>query len=231
MSPKHTRPDRLKTGPWFAVWQRTSLALVIALLLTGCAGYGTFHVNPKQPNVVSLDPQDWYTLYTNGAPLHPTPDLVGAWSLKIPNSPGHLNYVETPFNATVPLHSITVVFEIASSSPEYVVVDNTDHPPATCRLMIEVKNDDYTDPNGRWWADASTYNLGSQDDQILTFTVPLTPSFWTNVQGQRDAAAFAAALSNLGAVGLTFGGQYFAGHGVAISSGSAKYVLVDYGVE
>lgn len=151
---------------------------MIALFWTGCAGYATFHETPEQPNVVSLEPQDWYTLYSIRVPLHPTSDPMGAWSLDIPSSQGgaHLNYVETAFNATVPLHSITVVFEIDSSSPQYVVIDRTDHLPATCRLMIEQKNDDMADPNGRWWAGVSEYNLGSQDGQILTFNVPLSPS-------------------------------------------------------
>lgn len=49
--------------------------------------------------------------------------------------------------------------------------------------------------------------------------------------GQHDAAAFSSALENIGWVGLTFGGQYFWGHGVALDNGSAKFILIDFRIE
>ncbi len=212
--------------------------LMLVLPLFGCAGVGVPRsalpdASPEQPNVVSLQPQDWYVLYSSGVPSHPSSDPDGAWSFEFPSyqAGGHVNYVETPFNATVPLHAVTMVFKVESDAPQYVVTDTTDHPPATCRLMIEQKNDDMADPNGRWWADASIYKFGSQDGEILTRSVPLTPDQWTNVNGQENAAAFASALANIGWVGVTFGGQYFAGHGVAISGGTAKFVLIGYSIE
>jgi hypothetical protein len=60
--------------------------------------------------------------------------------------------------------------------------------------------------------------------------VPLTPDQWSNVFGQRDSQSFYAALANVGWIGVTFGGQYFWGHGVALASGSAKYILVGFQV-
>ncbi len=217
----------------------TTYALLLALLLAGCAGDAVIgdspapSADPPQLNMVSLQPGDWDILYSSGVGSHPSSDPDGAWSFNFPSyqAGGHVNYVETPFTATVPLHSVSVVFEVESDAPQYVVIDTTDHLPATCRLMIEQKNDNLADPNGRWWANASIYNLGSQDNQILSFTIPLTSNIWSNVNGQQDANAFAAALANIGWVGVTFGGQYFAGHGVAISGGTAKYVLINYSVE
>ena len=212
--------------------------VLMVLSLSGCAGLGKPvsplpDVQPQQPNMVSLQPQDWYVLYSNGVPSHPSSDPDGAWSFEFPNynSGGHINYIETPFNATIPLHSITIVFKVESETPQFVVVDSSDHLPATCRLMIEQQNDDLADPNGRWRADASIYNLGSQDGQIITHTVALTPDQWTNVNGQENASAFGSALANIGWVGLTFSGQYFAGHGVAIGSGTAKFVLIGNSID
>jgi hypothetical protein len=189
-------------------------------------------VKPESPNVVSLNPQDWYILYSAQMPSHPSSDSEGAWSFEFPSSQdgGHVNYVQTPFNATGTPSSISMTFDIESNAPQYGVVDPTDTLPATTRLFFEQQETDLTNPNGRWWADASIYNLGSQDDQTLTFTVPLTPDQWSNVVGQQDAQALAAAIANIGWVGMTFGGQSFAGHGVAISSGTAKYILVSYTV-
>jgi hypothetical protein len=190
-------------------------------------------VSPQAPNVVSLDPNQWHIFYSAGMPVHPSADPAGAWSFEFPNdsSGGHVNYVETPFNSTTPLHNLTVTFMVEDDAAQWVVIDTTDHLPATCRLMIEIQNDDLSDPNGRWWAQASMYDLGSEDNQTLTISIPLTSDQWTNVVGEHDAQAFTQALANIGWVGVTFGGQFFAGHGVAISSGSAKYVLINYTVD
>ncbi len=213
------------------------LGVGLLAVLTGCGATGGStggvpNIRPQEPNVVSLDPKNWYILYSAGMPPHPSADSEGAWSFEFPSSEtgGHVNYVQTPFNATMTLNSVSITFRVESNSPQYVVIDPTDRPPATTRLFFEQQNDDLINPNGRWWADASIYNLGSQDWQMITFTVPLTSDQWTNVDGQHDSQAFAAALKNIGWVGMTFGGQYFAGHGVALSSGSAKYVLFSYSV-
>jgi len=214
-----------------------ALGVCALLALAGCAltasSGGPPQVGPQAPNVVSLDPNQWYILYSAGMPRHPSADPAGAWSFEFPNhsTGGHVNYVETPFNATTTLHNVTVTFLVEDDAAQWVVIDPTDHLPATCRLMIERQNDDLTDPNGRWWAQASMYNLGSEDNQVLTISIPLTPDHWTNVMGQQDAEAFAQTLQEIGWVGVTFGGQFFAGHGVAISGGSAKYVLINYSVD
>ena len=181
--------------------------------------------------MVSLKPQDWYTYYGAAMPLHPVTDPSGAWSFELPSllSGGHVNYVQTPFNATTALHNVTIAFRIESNAPQYVVVDTSDHLPATVHLFLEQMNDN-GDPNGRWWATWSKYDLGSQDNTTITFVIPLTPDQWSNVEGQRDATAFYAALGNIGWIGITFGGQSFFGHGVALNGGSAKYVLVDLNV-
>jgi hypothetical protein len=221
---------------------RTCLRLVtcglcLSLLISsmGCGftdSAGPPDIPPQEPNVVSLDPRNWYIFYSAGMPAHPAADPQGAWSFDFPKSGngGYLGYVETPFNATVTLHNVTITFEVENNAAEYVVHDPTDHPPATFRLMIEQQNDNLSNLNGRWWAQASMYDLGSQDNQILTISIPLTSDQWTNVHGEHDAQAFAQALENVGWVGLTFGGQYFAGHGAAISSGSAKFILIDYSI-
>ncbi len=210
-------------------------SLVLALLgcLMGCGYAGPPNVSPQGANVVSLDPQNWYIFYSAGMPPHPSTDTAAAWSFEFPNAEvsGHVNYVQTPFNATTTPHSVTITFRVESDAPHYEVLDPGDHLPATVRLFIEQHGDNLSDPNGRWWAGASIYNLGSQDGQTLTFTVPFTSDQWGNVDGQFDAQAFSAALKNIGWVGMTFGGQSFAGHGVALSSGSAKYILIDYRVD
>jgi len=138
-----------------------------------------------------------------------------------------VNYVQTPFSATTTLHRVSMTFRVDSDAPQYKVVDSSDVLPATFRLYFEQQGDDLRNPNGRWWAPASKRDLGSIDNNTLTIAVPLTYDQWTNVDGQQDPQAFSAALGNVGWIGVTFGGQYFAGHGVALTSGTADYVLID----
>ena len=194
--------------------------------LTGCGIQPPPDIVPAQANVVSLDPQNWYIYYSSGTPAHPLADADGAWSFGFPVS-GHVNYVQTPFNTTTALHNVTVTFKVESDAPDYRVVDASDIPPATVHVFFEQKNDDLIEPGGRWWAGASLYNLGSQDNTTITLVLPLTPDQWSDVYGEHDAQSFYAALANVGWVGVTCGGQYFWGHGVGLNSGSAKYVLID----
>lgn len=205
---------------------RVTIAFVLVCWLGGCAQVLP-SIQPKQPNVASLAPQDWYIFFSSNTPSHPSADPTGAWSLSIPDVPGHLNYIETPFNATEVLHNVTITFKVESDAPQYFVMDSTDHLPATVHLFFEQRDDDLRDPNGRWWATWSQYNFGSQDNSTITFVIPLTPDQWSNVIGERDATAFYAALANVGWIGITCGGQFFFGHGIAMNGGSAKYVLVD----
>jgi len=190
------------------------------------------NIQPQEGNVVSLAPQNWYLYYGAGVPPHPSADIEGAWSFDFPISEtsGHVNYVQTPFNATTTLHNVSITFKVESDAPQYKVLDPSDILPATIHLFIEQQGDDLVNPNGRWWALASGYNLGSQDNETITFVVPLTSDQWSNVYGQHDPQAFSGALENIGWVGLTCGGHYFWGHGVALAGGSAKLILNDFRV-
>lgn len=213
----------------------TFLFLSLALTLS-CARSGSDlpQVKPQDPNVISLEPQHWDFLYSNEVGPHPSNDPEGAWSFEFPQwnqakgSQGHVNYLQTPFEATTKPSFVTITFKVESTKPQYVVFG--DKLPATFELFFEQKNAKLSEENGRWWAPASKYDLGP-DDEVRLISVPLTPDHWTNVNGKQDAKAFAAALANVGWFGLTFGGQSFAGHGVALNSGRAKFILIDYEVE
>jgi len=209
--------------------------MMIALLicLPGCAGYsyGPPNLQPQQPNAVSLAPQDWYIFYSADMPVHPSPSVESAWSFQFPPS-GHVNYVQTPFYATTTPHSLRITFRVDSDAPQYEVMDPADILPATVHVFFEQKNDDLTTPNGRWWADTSGYNLGSHDGETITITVPFDPTQWSNVEDDPlDPQSFYAALNNVGWIGVTCGGQYFWGHGVALGHGTAQYTLIDFQVD
>jgi hypothetical protein len=209
----------------------TAFLLVILISSPGCGGFSTGPPNipPPQPNVVSLDPQDWYILYSTGMAAHPSPN-AGVWSVPFPTA-GHVNYIQTPFNVTTIPNSVSLTFRVDSDSPQYEVIDPSDILPATVHIFFEQQGDDLIDPDGRWWADPSEYDLGSHDNRTITTVVLFDPSQWSNVNGLKDPQSFYAALSNVGWIGVTCGGQYFWGHGVALGGGTASYVLVDFDVE
>jgi hypothetical protein len=124
-----------------------------------------------------------------------------------------------------------MTFRIASDAPGYEVMDPADISPATVHIFFEQRNDNLVNPNGRWWADPSVYNLGSRDNETITTVVPFDSAQWSNVDDGSDPESFYAALRNVGWIGVTCGGQYFWGHGVALNSGAARYILVDFQVE
>jgi len=161
---------------------------------------------------------------------HPAHNAESAWSFSFPTA-GHVNYVQTPFNASAVLKSVHITFRVASNAPQYEVIDPNDILPATVHIFFEQQNDNLVNPDGRWWADPSQYNLGSQDNETTTAIVPFDPSQWSNVYGDKDPQSFYGALNNVGWIGVTYGGQYFWGHGVALGGGAASYMLIDFHVE
>jgi hypothetical protein len=205
--------------------------LISLIHLAGCGISPPPDVKPRQANVVSLDPHDWYIFYSGGMSSHPTADPAGAWSFEFPDADGHVNYIQTPFRTIATPTSIRLVFKIESDLAEYNVIDSTDTLPATVHVFFEQQNDDLRNPDGRWWSYESGYNLGSQDNNTITIIVPLTPDKWSNVIGQHDSISFYAALKNVGWVGVTCGGRNFWGHGVAVRGGSAKYILVSLRID
>lgn len=207
---------------------KTICLSTLLLTVSGCYLSGPPDTQPSKPNFISLNPQNWIILYSSGMPQRPTADPDGAWSFSFPNSGGHVNYVQTPFTLTTTLRNVTLAFMVQSDKAEYHVLDKADHGPATFHIFIERQNDDLQAADGRWWADPSKYNLGSDDNHIITVTVPLTADCWTDVYGKSDPQSFSDSLKNVGWIGVTFGGQFFWGHGVNLTSGSSKYVLVNF---
>ena len=208
----------------------TSILAVLACLYpAGCGIQPPPNISPQQPNVISLAQGNWYIYYSSGTPAHPAVDPDGVWSVEFPIT-GHVNYVQTPYYTTTTPHNVTVVFRVESHAPVYWLADSADILPATVHVFFEQKNDDLINPDGRWWAQSSVYDLGSQDNTTITLILPLIPEQWSNVYGKHDAQSFYAALANVGWIGITCGGQNFWGHGVGLQSGTAKYVLVDFEV-
>ena len=198
------------------------------------------NVAPQQVGLVSQNASDWYLFYGSaaGSPLITdgpqgtlTPIAGAIGYVDIPNEPGHVNYIQTPYFAPTQLPSeIDSTIQIEAEDATYWQADPNDTDPATFHIFFEVQNDNLQSPNGRFWY---SYKPELPTNGVQTFVIkaPFDPAQWGNVDGSAfTAAEFQVSLQSIGWVGLTFGGQDFDGHGVGMAAGKARVTVVDFQV-
>jgi hypothetical protein len=157
---------------------------------------------------------------------------ISSGAFIFPGPGGVAGYFYTKPPATLAQgQTMTLVYSIGGSTPEWGLSDPTDVPPATMRLFLWRSGDDLSCDgvmaSYRFWAPSgATLKLG--DNQTLTSV--LDPSVWTNCYGQYDTGGFTGALENAMGIGFTFGGRYLAGHGVYLSRGNATFKVNSYTV-
>ena len=87
----------------------------------------------------------------------------------------------------------------------------------------------------RWWSINTFYVLAPGQAQLAASLTD--PSQWLSVFGERAdsspaaRAGFEAAKADLGAVGFTFGGGCFYGHGVNVLGGTARFHVRSFAVQ
>lgn len=207
--------------------------LLASLLLIGLTGCPTVQsAAPAAANTVSTASSSWQMLYGSGTPSRPAP-LGSAWAFDFPTGSGSVHYVTTPVARPLSAKAIAVTFRVVSSGAVYsAAVEPVESGPASLHLFIQRANDDFVNEYNRWWCGSGKYLLGSNDNQIITLTCPLDYTHWTDVYGRQDAAQFAATLASIGNVGITFGGNSVGwGHGVRITSGTARFELQSYALQ
>ncbi len=126
---------------------------------------------------------------------------------------------------------MTVQIDALSGVPSFDYGLGPDNPcayPAHVRAYIEQKFKQdivYAPGTYRWWSNPIAIELTYG---TFTAVTSFTPDQWSDTFGERgtDAlAGFAAALAHPQAVGMTFGGGCFFGHGVSVSGGTASFTL------
>jgi hypothetical protein len=99
-------------------------------------------------------------------------------------------------------------------------------------LFLQRRGDDWSGAGARefyrWWS-VGHVELTEGERELAA---RLAPDQWFSVFGKRGdqfgaAEQFTAAIADLEAVGLTFGGT-FAGHGVLAVEGPARFTLMGY---
>ena len=88
----------------------------------------------------------------------------------------------------------------------------------------------------RWWYHGEQFALVN-GALPRTITAPLVPAMWSSVYGEYGNSSAAAldgwtkALKAVTQLGVTFGGGYFAGHGVNVSGGPATFSILGYSIQ
>ena len=168
-----------------------------------------------------------------------------------------VHYVTTPrTQSLMGRPSLTMVFSITGNAPIFdacvegdLVVNgvNQCYPnpgaPPNCRFFIEHNNDQQiTNPGYRWWSQTFTAN-GAESTawplelvSEMRFTVSLDDlTKWSDVNGQRadqePNGLFNDTKLHPSVVGFTCSGIFSYGHGVRLTSGSAKWTMKSYTVD
>jgi len=119
---------------------------------------------------------------------------------------------------------------VRSSQPASGSIAADDPSSSIANAILEQPGDTLTaqEPYKRWWSVTSV----ELHEGEFTLTASLSPDQWTSVFGQGGAEVpneFNAAISQVANVGFTFGGA-FAGHGVYVTGGNARFILKQYSV-
>ena len=195
------------------------VTLLVALL---CIGFSQT-VNPPAPPSIgpwTIGPVIGGKSLSPGMPISMSAGPTG-WYFDFPQTPNSVHYVTRAPTEAV-RSGIRMSFEI-SGNAEFKEADcggvGCVPGPGMVRIYIQRCGDDWRTNGFRFWSPPLQLSGGA-----LQMDYALDPS-WSGVFGT-DPDGFRAALSNLCAVGFTFGGM-FAGHGV-YSTAPARFVLTNF---
>lgn len=226
------------------------MALAVLVGITRAHATGELQ-QPLASADISMDAARWNIQYSTGVPLHPNSHPGGGWHFDFPGPSGSVNYVTTAviFSAR---ESVRAAIQI-TATPDAVFdwrtnPNNTCDRPAHVRLFLQRAGDDLRAAKDagdglraakevyRWWSNQIAVRLDEVGSADLA--VSLTdPGQWTSVFGKRGndssiaTTGFLDAIANLAAVGFTFGGGCFYGHGVRMSAGTARFIATEYRVK
>lgn len=208
----------------------------IAMLAAGAALY--FFVIKKKSNMTSASggnisyapapsPTGWMFFYS--------PGMTGdASDFNFPAVDG-VHYVGKATGGPLkPGATITMNFTI-SGTGTFAAMDPGEGPPCHVDLYFQHVNDDLSGQGPaqfyRWFSKAQAKPLAPGSFSITTTLdvanfVPVGGNLSSG--GITPDAGFADCLANAAFVGYTFGGQYFAGHGVAVTGGTMHFHLDNY---
>ena len=173
--------------------------------------------------------------YGNAAPMRVMPDGL-AETFPQKSSDRQFNYLVTSMHGAdlTARKSITVTVKLTplTGAPVFKYSNGCVQAwcnPAELKLLIWGPPGDLYSTGDRWWSDAAIPMVAG----VHTFTVSLDPTHWTGVLGQSGAtsAGYHNCLKQVLSIGMTFGGGYYAGHGLSTDGGTAEFELLKYEVD
>ena len=181
------------------------------------------------PATTTMDSEDWNFLYSSNMPRHPTARVATGWEFNFPPRDG-VHYLV--YQAIGRLGSRISAIFVVERDGRLVESDPCEGSQAAVRLFFQRRGDDLTAAKEfhRWWS-METFLLTT--DTKAGLTVALDPWLWSSVLGKvghssaEVTAAFQAAAGDVQNVGVTFGGCY-AGHGVYVVDGPARFIMMRY---
>lgn len=205
-------------------------ALILALFLTACGGGdSTPPPRPPQPVVqLTMDPNSWNFEHSPNMGIHPTAH-PGGWYFEFPSSDG-VHYLTQRFSGSLG-SALNVTFLVDKTAD--TVLHEVDTSCGSDNPMVRLyfqRTGDNLSAQGiyefyRFWSEPRSLN--STEPQA--FSIDLSPEKWSSVLGQSGSVnpdMFYAAVKDVQAVGMTFGGCS-GGHGV-YSNGSAQFIVTEF---
>ena len=216
---------------------RDSFVIALALRLTACGSIETPVTD------VSMKAGDWDILYSYGMAAHPTAANQG-WVFSFPegrdncvskedaNCPS-VHYVTTKYTAIINKGAMIHIEGNIEADPDvrwnYRFENaNVCSAPASTHVMLQIKNDDLTASDGRYWSNSVGLKLSNGP---FALNIPVTEGNWSNVDGEFNKEGLDKLLRNTGNVGFTFSGGCFSGHGVSVSGGMAMFYVTSFTIK
>lgn len=176
--------------------------------------------------------------YSVGMPLRPEPTRRG-WSFDFPydtRADGHVHYVTFRPGSLAGKSRISVRYRVDAAPDTRFVPQEHPHLPGTVSLFLQRSGDNWTAKGRyalfRWYAPG--HSVKQLAPGIHSMTVELGDPQWVSVLGGKTPvdhpAEFAAALENVGRLGLVFGSTSARGHGV-FATAPARFELLSFEVE
>lgn len=205
---------------------RCTLVILSGVLLPAC--FGDESRPPPSPAVVSIsmDASRWVFQHSHNVPSSPRQSSSGGWEFDFPGSDG-VHYLVTPVSGRMP-GAVAVSMRVEKGAGAiFKEIDPCGEHAAAVRLYFQRRGDDLTadKQDYRWWS-VDRYMLANLAGELVA---PVSPDKWSQVFGQVGDTRpneFSAAAADVQVVGLTFGGC-FAGHGVYVIDGAAKFIAVN----
>lgn len=212
-----------------------SVPIIILILLLAACGSSN---NPPPPSPPPPPATSWHITQSSQPP-----PVVSADGFDFPLAANAntkwVSYFELPFTTDISrLTSISVTYTLTGDNPvfDHSTPNNVSTGPAAIYVMLHRAGDNMTGQGDyayyRWFGPilksppVYPLELGTH-----TITLPLNDLLsWASLADQQQEW-FDLTRSNMGSIGVTFGGGDFYSHGICVTSGAAHFHLDGYSIQ